>query len=59
MPSEAGFPAFRRHLKLQNPIHRAVLYVPSCVEASKRRRATPPSDGIAALPCKRTAAADR
>ncbi|WP_153063553.1 hypothetical protein [Neisseria bergeri] len=31
MPSEAGFPSFRRHLKLQNPIHRAVLYVPSCV----------------------------
>ncbi|WP_304673351.1 hypothetical protein [Neisseria polysaccharea] len=31
MPSEAGFPAFRRHLKLQNPIHRATLYVPSCV----------------------------
>ncbi|WP_301911285.1 hypothetical protein [Neisseria viridiae] len=31
MPSEAGFPAFRRHLKLQNPIHRATLYVQSCV----------------------------
>lgn len=31
MPSEAGFPVFRRHLKLQNPIHRAMLYVPSYV----------------------------